>query len=120
MEVDFSQSTFFWVFLLYLKQMWEQLSFHNLACQVQLLTDLFCDLLLTFCLALEGCGTRLVPLHTSAARKYSGWLSSAFRRALLQPSAVAATYCVVCCARNVVSFLIRSGGCLLKGSEDCG
>lgn len=44
----FSQSTFFWVFLSHLKQIWEQLFFHNLACQVKLLTHLFSDLQLIF------------------------------------------------------------------------
>lgn len=60
-----------------------------------------------FCIAFEGCGMR--PLHPPAVRKYSGWWSFVFRRALLQPSAIATSYCMVCCARNVLSFLIRKG-----------
>lgn len=72
----FSLSAFFCVFLFYLKPTQDQLSSYNLADQAQLLTDHFCNLPLAFCLALEGYGIRLVPVHTPAGNAPAGGILS--------------------------------------------
>lgn len=71
----FSRSDFFRVFLSHLKQMREQQSFHSLACQVKLLTDLFCDLQLVFLFSIGKLWNKAGAAAHPCSQEIFGWWS---------------------------------------------